>query len=361
VAGGQRIFPVILSGGAGTRLWPLSRESSPKQLLRLTAELTLLQQAALRILDAELFAPVIVIASAEHRYLIAEQLREIGIESPTIVLEPAARNTAAAAAVAALMVGDADPDALLLLMPADHRIGDADAFRRAVSVAEPAARLGYLSLFGVRPDRPATGYGYIHLGESIADSAGVNRVAAFVEKPDAATAARYLAEGEHLWNSGIFLLPVGTFLSEFERHEPELLGHARRALGRAERSADFVRLDADSFGCCRATSIDYAVMERTDRAAVVPVDFEWSDVGSWKSLLELAGQDAEGNAVIGEVFAEETRNSYLRSEGPLVATIGVENLIVVATPDAVLVAHKDRDQEIRKIVERLRGGNHGRI
>ena len=259
------------------------------------------------------------------------------------------------------MVSDADSDALCLLMPADHRIGDADAFRLAVAAARPSARDGFLSLFGVRPDRPATGYGYIRIGEPIAQSARVHRVAAFVEKPDHAAAARYVAGGEHLWNSGIFLLPVGVFLSELDRHEPELLGHARRALELAERSPDFVRLDFDAFSCCRATSIDYAVMERTDRAAVVPVDFEWSDVGSWRSLLELTGQDAEGNAIIGEVFAEDTRNSYLRSEGPLVATIGVEDMIVVATPDAVLVAHKDRDQDIRKIVERLRGGNHGRI
>lgn len=351
---------MLLSGGAGTRLWPLSREGLPKQFLPLGGDRTLLQQAALRVLDP-LFAPLTVIASAQHRFLIAEQLREIGVLSPTIALEPSARSTAAAAAIAALIVGRIDADGLLLLVPADHRIVDVAAFRAAVRVAAEAAQDGFLSLFGVTPDRPATGYGYIRVGQPLDDSSEARRVAAFVEKPDRATAEIYLRSGDHLWNSGIFLLPVPALIAELTRHEPEILSHARDALDRATRDEDFLRLDRPAFDRCKAMSLDHAVMERAERLAVIPVDFGWTDVGSWSTLAEMADRDAAGNTIVGDVLTEATRNSYVRSEGPLVATIGVEDLVVVATPDAVLVAHKDRDQDIKRIVDRLRGGKHGTI
>jgi mannose-1-phosphate guanylyltransferase/mannose-6-phosphate isomerase len=361
VAFAAKIYPVLLSGGAGSRLWPLSRESNPKQFLPLTSERSLLQQTALRVLDPDLFEPLTVIGSAQHRFLIAQQLSEIGVQSPTIVLEPSARSTAAPAAIAALIVSQSNPDGLVLLAPADHRIEDIAAFRSAVRDASEAALSGHLSLFGIPPDQPATGYGYIRLGARLSANGRTHKVAAFVEKPDRATAEGYLKSGDHLWNSGIFLLPVRAFIAELERYEPKLLGHARNALERASRDDDFVRLEQEAFDRCRAISIDYAVMERTDRMAVLPVDFDWTDVGSWSTLADMADRDGGGNTTIGEVLTESTVNCYIRSEGPLVAAIGVENLVIVATPDAILVARKDQDQDVKRIVDRLRGGNHGRL
>jgi mannose-1-phosphate guanylyltransferase/mannose-1-phosphate guanylyltransferase/mannose-6-phosphate isomerase len=350
---------VLLSGGAGSRLWPLSREGLPKQFLPLVSDRTLIQQTALRVSDPLLFEPIRVVASVNHRFLIAQQLQEVGVSSPTIVLEPSARNTAAAAAIAALIVEESDPGGLLLLVPADHRIADIEAFHAAVRIAAKTAAAGYLSLFGVTPDRPATGYGYIRVGEPIAG--GAHRVAAFVEKPDRDTAEAYLRGGHHLWNSGIFLLPAKVFIAELSRFEPELLAHARKSLELASRDADFLRLDQEAFDRCPSVAVDRAVMERSDRMAVVPVDCGWTDVGSWSTLADMAERDASGNTTVGEVFTEGTSNSYIRSDGPLVATVGVEDLIVVATSDAILVAHKDHDQDIKRIVDRLRDGKHGRI
>lgn len=348
-----------MSGGAGSRLWPLSREERPKQFLPLTEGPTLLQQAALRVLDSGLFEPLTVIASAQHRFLIAEQLRAIGVTSPKIVLESSARSTAAAAATAALIVSETDPSGLILLAPADHRILDVDAFREAVREASATAADGFLSLFGVTPDRPATGYGYIRVGERL-PAGRARQVAAFVEKPDVASAEKYIAGGDHLWNSGIFLLSARALLTEFSRHEPGILANAREALQKASRDEDFLRLNAESFDRCRVISIDHAIMERAERLAVIPVDFGWTDVGSFSTLADMTGRDAEGNAIVGDVIAEATRDCYIRSDGPLVATLGVEDLVIVATPDAVLVAHKGRDQDVKRIVDRLRDGTHGR-
>ena len=354
VTGAARIFPVLLSGGAGTRLWPLSREDAPKQLINLVGGETLFQQAVFRASDPELFEPLTVIAGAPHRFMIAEQLHASGVPKANILLEPIGRNTAAAAAVAALFVVEAAPDGLVLLMPADHLIGDVAAFHATVRRALPAARLGRLTLFGIRPDRPATGYGYIRLGEACAGAEGVSNVAAFVEKPDHATAEAYLRSGDYLWNGGIVLAPAARLLEELTRHEPELVASARAALKDAARDADFVRLDATAYERCRSVALDYAVLERSEGIAVVPADFGWRDVGSWESLWEAATRDADGNALIGSVITAATKDSYVRSEGPLVATLGVEGLIVVATKDAVLVAARSRDQNIREIVERLR-------
>lgn len=356
----QKIFPVLLSGGSGSRLWPLSRENAPKQLLRLIGEGTLLEQTALRAIDDDLFEPLTVIGNNEHRFTIAEQVKGIAPDS-TIVLEPMPRNTAPAAAVAALIIAESSPDGLMLLMPADHLVGDVDGFRATVREAVAAAQAGHLTLFGIKPDSAATGYGYIRAGEPIAGKGPARHVAEFREKPDAETAEAYLASGDYLWNSGIFLMPVEQLLAELQEREPELLQAACEALTRATRDTDFVRLEAEAFGRCRSVSIDHAVMEHTTKAAVLPADFPWTDVGSWTALWSMAERDAQETATVGEVLTWATRDSYIRSEGPLVATLGVEDLIVVATKDAVLVARKDHDQDIRKIVEHLRQEKPGHI
>ncbi len=350
------IFPVILSGGSGSRLWPLSRESFPKQLLPLVGRRTMLQETALRVADPALFHPVTVVANAEHRFVIAEQLRDIGAPRPTIILEPVARNTAPAVAVAALVAEKADPEALILVMPADHAVPDPQAFVDAVRAGAPAAQAGDLVLFGVQPDSPATGYGYIRAGDAFQGAA--RRVAAFVEKPDLATAEAYLADGNYSWNSGIFLLPAKGVLAELEAHAPAVLAAARKALEAAKEEMDFLRLDPEAFAASPSISIDYAVMEKTARAAVVPSTFLWSDVGAWSALWKIAERDERGNVEIGDTLAEDTRDCYLRSEGPLVAAVGVQDLIVVATTDAVLVADRRRDQDVKRVVERLRGANH---
>jgi mannose-1-phosphate guanylyltransferase/mannose-1-phosphate guanylyltransferase/mannose-6-phosphate isomerase len=342
------------------RLWPLSRENLPKQFLALTGETTLFQQAALRVSDPIDFAPLKVIASAQHRFIAAQQLQDANI-SAGIVLESTPRNTAAAAAVAALLVEREEPEGLVLLSPADHRIVNADSFQAGVRIATEVAARGLLCLFGITPDRPATGYGYIRVGDPLADVGGAHRVAAFVEKPDRTTAEGYLRTGGYLWNSGIFLLPAREFLAELERLEPELRRDAEEALSRASRSGGFLWLDRESFDRCRGISVDHAVMERTDRLAVVPVDCGWTDIGSWSTIAEISERDVAGNTAIGNVLMEASRNSYVRTDGPLVATVGVENLVIVATPDAIVVAHKDSDQEIKRIVDQLRARGEGPV
>jgi len=351
-----KIFPVILSGGSGSRLWPLSRESYPKQLLPLASEATMLQETAARVADPALFHPVTVVANAEHRFVIAQQLNDIGHKGATIVLEPLARNTAPAVAAAALIAQRQDTNALILVMPADHAVPDKKGFLEAVNAGAAAAREGSLVLFGIQPDSPATGYGYILAGDAVKGLA--RRVEAFVEKPDLATAESYLADGRYSWNSGIFLLSAASVIEELEKHEPKVVAAVRASLDAAKKDMDFLRLDPDAFAESPSISIDYAVMERTDRAAVVPSTFAWSDVGAWSALWELADRDAGDNVQIGDTVAEDTRGSYLRSEGPLIATVGVENLIVIATPDAVLVADRNKDQDVKRLVERLRASNH---
>jgi mannose-1-phosphate guanylyltransferase/mannose-1-phosphate guanylyltransferase/mannose-6-phosphate isomerase len=316
----------------------------------------MLQETALRVDDPDLFHPVMVVANAEHRFVIAEQLREIGDRPPTIVLEPVAKNTAPAVAAAAALAAEADPEALILVMPADHAVPDRAGFLDAVRAGAQAAEAGALVLFGIEPDSPATGYGYIRAGEPLHGAA--RKVEAFVEKPDLATAESYLADGRYSWNSGIFLLPARAVLAELEAHEPAVIAAVRAALAAAKRDMDFLRLDAEAFGQSPSISIDYAVMERTAKAAVVPSSFVWSDVGAWSALWKLADRDAGDNVQIGDTLAEDTRGSYLRSEGPLIATVGVDDLIVVATPDAVLVANRHKDQDVKRVVERLRASNH---
>jgi len=357
----ELIHPVVLSGGAGTRLWPLSRTLYPKQLLPLTAARSLLQETVARVGDPARFAPPLVICNEDHRFIIAEQLREGGHAPDALVLEPVGRNTAPAVACAALLLARKSPEALMLVLPSDHRIVRADAFLEAVGVARRAAADGALVTFGITPDAPETGYGYIRRagpyrqggGDALPGCYAIER---FVEKPDRATAERFLADGGYVWNSGMFLFAAGSYLAEMERLEPEMLARCRAAVDAGRPDLDFYRLDRAAFEACPAQSIDYAVMEHTDRAAVVPVDAGWNDVGSWSALWSVGDKDTEGNVRQGDVIAANTRNSYLRAEGPLLCAVGVDDLVVVATEDAVLVVPRDRAEAVGQMVKDMAAG-----
>ncbi|MGE0667619.1 MAG: mannose-1-phosphate guanylyltransferase/mannose-6-phosphate isomerase [Sphingomonadales bacterium] len=351
----QKIHPAILCGGSGTRLWPLSRRSHPKQLLSLLEPHTLLQTTARRFADTERFAPPVALCSEAYRFIIGEQIRGAGMAPGAIILEPEGRNTAPAAAVASLWAQRQDPDAIVLLSPSDHVIGDQAAFREALDLAaETAIATGALVTFGIRPDKPETGYGYIEAAAPLGDR-GVLKVARFVEKPDLATARGYVDGGRHLWNSGLFLFRAADFLAELECLEPVMLDACKAAMDKARTDLDFVRLDEESFKAAPSNSIDYAVMEKTDRAAVIPVDMGWSDVGSWSALHEVAAKDASGNAVWGDVIAVDTTDSLVRSDGPLVVTYGLDKVVVVATKDAVLVSSAEAAQDLKTVVSRLDG------
>ena len=340
--------PVLLSGGSGTRLWPLSREAYPKQFLPLAGSETMLQATWQRVQALADAAPIVV-AGEEHRFLVAEQLRQIGAPTPAIVLEPAGRNTAPAIAAAAMQAMAGGDDPLLLVLPSDHVVRDADAFRAAVQRAMPAADAGALVTFGIVPDAPETGFGYIQA----AAGEGVRKVLRFVEKPDATTAQAYLEAGGYYWNSGMFLLRASRYLQELTRFQPAMVAAVQAAMEAAVRDGDFIRLDKTAFAACPADSIDYAVMEKTDAAAVLPVDIGWNDVGSWSALWEVSPQDADGNATHGDVIAIDSRNSYAYARR-LVALVGVDDLVVVETDDAVLVARKDRVQQVKDVVAQLK-------
>ncbi len=342
--------PVLLSGGSGTRLWPLSREAYPKQFLPLAGDDTMVQETWLRVAPLSARAPIVV-ANEEHRFLVAEQLRQIGAPAPAIVLEPVGRNTAPAIAAAALQAMAGGEDPLLLVLPSDHVVRDAAGFRRAVQEASAAAQAGALVTFGVVPSAPETGFGYI---QSTATQ-GLGKVQRFVEKPDAATAQGYLAAGGYYWNSGMFLFRASRYLEELERHRADIVAAVRKAFEAARRDGDFIRLDREAFAACPSDSIDYAVMEKTGDAMVLPVDIGWSDVGSWSALWDVAERDADGNAHHGDVIAIDSRNSYAYAQR-LVALVGVDDMVVVETDDAVLVARKDRVQEVKQVVARLKDG-----
>ncbi len=340
--------PVLLSGGSGTRLWPLSREAYPKQFLPLAGSETMLQATWQRVQALADAAPIVV-AGEEHRFLVAEQLRQIGAPTPAIVLEPAGRNTAPAIAAAAMQAMAGGDDPLLLVLPSDHVVRDADAFRAAVQRAMPAADAGALVTFGIVPDAPETGFGYIQA----AAGEGVRKVLRFVEKPDATTAQAYLEAGGYYWNSGMFLLRASRYLQELTRFQPTMVAAVQAAMEAAARDGDFIRLDKTAFAACPADSIDYAVMEKTDAVAVLPVDIGWNDVGSWSALWDVSPQDADGNATHGDVIAIDSRNSYAYARR-LVALVGVDDLVVVETDDAVLVARKDRVQQVKDVVAQLK-------
>lgn len=353
--GSAQIHPVILSGGAGTRLWPLSRASYPKQLLKLSSQRTMLQDTVARGLIDVGFAAPLLVCNEDHRFLVDDQLQQIGIKPQAILLEPKARNTGPAIAAAALWLLARDPDALMLVQPSDHVIASPADFHRGVMRGLAAAQEGRLVTFGIKPARPDTGYGYIQSGEALSD--GVFGVDRFVEKPDRETAQRFLDSGAFFWNSGIFLLSARAYLGELSRINPVMLEACERAVRDGQEDLAFFRLGAEPFGEAPSLSIDHAVMEHTSRAAVVPVDMAWSDVGSWPALRDIAAADGDGNVLQGDVLAERMTNSYVRSEGRLVAAVGLDNVVVVATDDAVLVADADSAAEVSGIVTKLRGQN----
>lgn len=348
----MRTIPVVMAGGRGTRLWPLSRKLYPKQFLPLAGTGSMLQETfAFAAVAAPGEAPL-VICGEDHRFLVAQQALEAGRAIDRIVLEPDGRGTAPAVAIAALLAAERDPDALILVMPADHVIADRDAFAAAVAASAPAAAAGRLVTFGIVPSRADTGYGYIRPGEALAGVEPVRAIARFIEKPDADTAARLVDEG-CLWNAGIFLFGAGAVLDELDRHSPATVAACRAAIERATVDLDFLRLDPESFAAAPAEAIDRAVMEKTDRGAVAAGPSGWSDVGSWASLWALSPQDADGNVVAGPACLIEARNAYVRSDGAVVGLLGLDDVVVVATEDAVLVAAKDRVQDVGRLVERL--------
>jgi mannose-1-phosphate guanylyltransferase/mannose-1-phosphate guanylyltransferase/mannose-6-phosphate isomerase len=345
-----RIRPVILSGGAGTRLWPLSTPERPKQFLALSGAATMLQLTAGRAADAARFDAPVVIGAEEHRETIDRQLAEVGVTPELLILEPCARGTAAAAALAALT---RRPDEILMLMPSDHLIGEPERLVAAAESALAAVEEGWIATFGVAATRPETGYGYIERGEEIAP--GVHRAARFIEKPDADSAARMLAEGGHDWNAGIFLFRARDLVAQLDLHAPAILACARDSLACAATGERILRPDAAAFGRCPSESIDRAVMEKADRIAVAPVDMAWSDIGSWDALLDVSERDTEGNAVSGPASVHGARGCLVRSEGPRVVAIGVEDLIVVATADAVLIVRRGESQRVREAIDRQPG------
>ena len=367
----MKIYPVILSGGSGTRLWPLSRAALPKQLLALVSDKTMLQETALRLSNFAEMMPPLIVCGNEHRFMIAEQMRQIGITPNGILLEPEGRNTAPAVAAAAHFLLARDPDAIMLVLPADHVINDVVAFHRAIKQAVKAAGQGKLATFGIVPSAPETGYGYIRSGDQLASVGGCFAVAQFVEKPNLETAQGFLKDGRYFWNSGMFLFSAALYIEELSAVRPEISACCLKAVQVGYQDLDFCRLEEVSFLACPSDSIDYAVMEVTQHAVVVPADIGWSDVGSWSALWEVqhdAGQaNPQGNVLRGDVYIDDVTNSLIRAEKRMVAVIGVSDVVVVETGDAVLVVHKDQVQRVKQVVDYLKNSkrsehlNHTRV
>ena len=348
------ITPVLLCGGVGSRLWPVSRQGRPKQYLNLIGETSMLQQTLTRIESVAQTSPIVV-CNEEHRFLVAEQVRLLGITSPTIILEPEGKNTAPAIALAALAASASDPEVNLLVLPADHYVGKPSALIDAIEKAASASSQGKLVTFGLVPSRPETGYGYIKQGEALATD--VSALEQFVEKPDQSTAEAYIASGDYVWNSGMFMFTAGQFLASLAQFQPEMARVCERAMEQAERDMDFIRPDADVFATCPSDSIDYAVMEHTSHGAVVSLDCDWSDIGAWSALWEAGDQDTAGNVTQGDVVLNKTQNSYVRSQSRLVTTTGVSDLVVVETADAVMVADRHSVQDVKDIVNALKASD----
>lgn len=358
------MYPIILSGGSGTRLWPLSRSLYPKQFLALHTEHTLFQETLLRLKDIA-NNPAIIVSNKDHRFLVAENLREINYEAECILLEPEQRNTAPAIATAALSVLSVlndDKDAVLLVLPSDHVISDINVFKAAVKTAEELAKKDYMVTFGVVPTHAHTGYGYIEFGEAIeAIEEGAFSILSFEEKPDLETAERFVRDGRYLWNSGMFCFKAASYLAELERRHPDIIEHAKRSLEHAEKDLDFVRLEKDSFSLCENISIDYAVMEHTKKGATVTLGAGWSDIGSWDSLWQVCRKDKNENVVKGDVIAKDTTNSFIYGEDKLICTLGLDNLIIVDTQDALFVADKNQVQGVKDIIGTLKKENRKEV
>jgi mannose-1-phosphate guanylyltransferase/mannose-1-phosphate guanylyltransferase/mannose-6-phosphate isomerase len=349
----RTIYPVILSGGSGTRLWPLSRDLLPKQLLSLVGPESLMAATARRV-SGDGFAGPVIVCNQDHRFLVEEQLAAIGIVPEAIVIEPVARNTAPAIAAAAALLQARDPGALMLVLPSDHLIRDLPALSAAIATAALAAEAGKLVTFGITPTAPETGYGYIRQAGPVESVPGAFKIERFVEKPDLATAAGYLAEGEWSWNSGMFVFPADLMLEELAEFEPAIAAGAAKSVEAGTKDGVVLRLNADLFGAVPSKSIDYALMEKTGKSAIVPANLGWSDIGSWSALWEIGDKDHTANVTIGDVMTEDTEGSYLRSTGPLIATLGLKDVIMVATGDVVMVAAKDRAQDVKRFVNRLK-------
>ncbi|MEN8180186.1 MAG: mannose-1-phosphate guanylyltransferase/mannose-6-phosphate isomerase [Pseudomonadota bacterium] len=356
------MIPVILSGGTGTRLWPLSRAHRPKQFIRLVNDQSMFQNTIDRVSGLNNIEPPLVICNLDHRFLVAEQLHEIGQENGQILLEPMGRNTAPAIVAAALWAlqentaeHSEESDPVLFILPADHDIADAERFEQAIELAVKHAQNGALVTFGVVPNRVETGYGYIQAAEAAHQADELARpVARFVEKPDYETAQTYVASGDYYWNSGMFMFRASVLLQEMEKFAPEIVKSVTEAIKQADKETDFTRLNADAFGASPADSIDYAVMEKTDKAMVVPLDADWNDVGSWTALWEIGEQNEENNVISGDVYTHDVKNCYIRAETNLVAGVGLDGLIIVETPDGIMIADKDRAQDIKHIVDQLK-------
>lgn len=343
------MIPVIMSGGSGTRLWPLSRKHKPKQFLALFGDNTMFQETLERLTGLDDLESPIIVCNNDHRFMVAEQLQQLSVTNPTILLEPFGKNTAAALAIVSLQAVVSGNDPILLVLAADHVINDITAFHQAIALAKVEAEKSLLVTFGIVPTSPNTGYGYIQANEKNT----VSKVKAFVEKPDIDTATHYVASGNYYWNSGMFLFKASTLIAELEQYSPDILNSCRDALAKGARDLDFIRLDSDAFETCPADSIDYAVMEHTDKAVVVPLDAGWNDVGSWSSLWECAKQDVDSNVLQGDVMIDDVQNSYIHSEHRLVSVLGLDHIVVVETADAVMVASKDSAQNVKDIVNRL--------
>ncbi len=352
-----RLVPVILSGGTGTRLWPMSRKLLPKQFLSLLSDRTLLQDTAERLTGLEDCGAPILVVNQDHRFLAAEQLNEIGIKPRAIILEPVGRNTAPAIAAAAIWVSELQPDAILLVLPSDHMIRDVSAFHSAINTARKAAEDGFLVTFGIKPTTAATGYGYIETGEALQRTPGAHRIRRFVEKPDAASAQAFLRSENYSWNSGMFLFQATRFVEELRRHRNAIFESVERSVSESTKDVDFLRLDDKAFSACTSESIDYAVMENTAQGAVVRSDFGWSDVGSWSTLWDIGDKDASGNVITGDVAVAGARQCYVRADARHVSLLGVEGLVIVETDDAILIASRDRAQDVKGVVDRLAQNN----
>ena len=348
----MKIIPVVLSGGSGIRLWPLSRKDHPKQYLSLTGDDSMLQETILRLDGLDNILDPIIVCNADHRFLVAEQCREIGVKNPAILLEPVGRNTAPAIAAAALQsLKQETGDVLLLILSADHAIQDVKAFHQAINIANQQAQEGKLTTFGILPIDANTGYGYIKSSADCND--GAYKVEEFVEKPDLKTAKFYLEQGNYLWNSGMFMFKASTLIDELTVYSPEIVTSVNNAINNAKQDLDFIRLDKQAFESSPSDAIDYALMEKSDNVVVVPLDAQWNDIGSWSALHEIGNKDINGNVINGDVFMKDTVNTYVYANSHIVATIGVQDLIIVDTPNATLISTKDKSQEVKKIVEQL--------